>query len=42
MKNQNAAGLESPATTRADSTTNHTTDWGAANGALERIRGERA
>jgi len=42
MKNENAAGLESPATTRDGPHFNHSTDWGAANGALERIRGERA
>jgi len=42
MKNQNAAGLQSPATARDDPTTNHTTTWGAAHGALDRLPGERA
>jgi hypothetical protein len=42
MNYDDAAGLESPATTRDDSRTNHTTTWGAAHGALERLHGERA
>ena len=44
MKYDHAAGLQSPATTRDASTHQHDapTTWGAANGALERLQGERA
>ena len=41
MKNENAAGLESPAPTRNASNHEHDS-WGTAQGALDRLRGERA